>query len=95
MKLISISGQAYNNVTVQYHLKKNASETFVLDPYYTGNWSFSISEQSGENVIVSINISHLPSGVAPDQNGYSVGIHRSDWQPMSKTSANGFPSKQA
>ena len=91
VRVVNNSGQAYNNVTVQYHLKKSASETFALDPYYTGNWSFSISEQSGENVVVSINIPHLPTGVAPDQSGYSVGIHRTDWQAMVKSTERGFP----
>lgn len=91
MRVVNNSGQSYDNVTVDFYLKKNPSETFALDSYYTENWTISIAEQSGENVIIRATIPHLGAGTSPNSSGVSVGIHRTDWQPMSKTSANGFP----
>lgn len=91
MRVVNNSGQSYDNVTVDFYLKKNPSETFALDSYYTEDWTISIAEQSGENVIIRATIPHLGAGTSPNSSGVSVGIHRTDWQPMSKTSANGFP----
>ena len=48
MRVVNNSGQSYDNVTVDFYLKKNPSETFALDSYYTENWTISIAEQSGE-----------------------------------------------
>lgn len=91
MRVVNNSGQSYDNVTVDYYLKKKSSETFVLDNYYTENWTISIAEQSGENVVIRATIPHLGTGTSPNSSGVSVGIHRTDWQPLSKTSGNGFP----
>ena len=91
MRVVNNSGQSYDNVTVDFYLKKNPSETFALDSYYTEDWTISIAEQSGENVIIRATIPHLGAGTSPNSSGVSVGIHRTDWQPISKTSANGFP----
>lgn len=95
VRVVNNSDQSYDNVSVDIYLKKNASETFVLDNYYTENWSFSISEQSGENVVVHVTIPHVGAGVSPNESGVSVGIHRPDWQAISKFNANGFPSGAA
>lgn len=90
IRIVNNSGRSYDNVTLQYNLKKRTSETYALDRYYTGNWTFSIS-QSNENVVVSVNIPHLSEGVSPDESGFSVGIHRTDWQTMTKSTEHGFP----
>lgn len=95
VRIINNSGQSYDNVTADIYLKKNPSETFVLDNYYTENWSLSISEQSGENVVVHVTIPHVGAGYSPNESGVSVGIHRSDWQSIAKSSTNGFPSGAA
>lgn len=95
VRVVNNSGQNYDNVSVDIYLKKKSSETFVLDYYYTENWTLSISEQSGENVVVHVTIPHVGSGAAPNESGVSVGIHRADWQPITKSSANGFPSGAA
>lgn len=91
-RVINNSGQSYDNVTVNILLKKSPSETYVLDAYYTEGWTCSIAEQSGEDVVVRMVIPHLGTGVSPNESGVSVGIHRTDWQQMQKTSENGFPS---
>lgn len=91
-RIINSSGQSYDNVTVNVLLKKNPSETFVLDAYYTEGWNCSIAEQSGEYLVVKMVIPHLGTGTAPNESGISLGIHRSDWQQLQKTNENGFPS---
>ena len=92
-RVVNSSGQSYDNVTVNILLKKNnASETYALDAYYTEGWNCTIAEQSGEYVVVKMVIPHLGTGTSPNESGVSVGIHRTGWQPLPKSSENGYPS---
>ena len=92
-RVVNNSGQSYDNVTVNILLKKSPSETFALDAYYTEGWNCSIAEQSGEYLVIKMVIPHLGTGISPNESGVSLGIHHADnWQPLSKTSENGFPS---
>lgn len=85
------TGKTFGDVDVKYSLKKSSSETWALDSYYTGNWTVTIAEQYSDRVVVNIHIPQLDRGILPNESGVSVGIHRTDWKAMSKTSANGFP----
>ena len=92
-RVVNSSGQSYDNVTVNILLKKNnASETYALDAYYTEGWNCTIAEQSGEYVVVKMVIPHIGAGTSPNENGVSVGIHRTGWQALPKSSENGYPS---
>ena len=92
-RVVNSSGQSYDNVTVNILFKKNdASEIYALDAYYTEGWNCTIAEQSGEYVVVKMVIPHLGTGTSPNGSGVSVGIHRTGWQPLPKSSENGYPS---
>jgi len=92
-RVVNSSGQSYDNVTVNILLKKNnASETYALDAYYTEGWNCTIAEQSGEYVVVKMVIPHIGAGTSPNESGVSVGIHRTGWQALPKSSENGYPS---
>lgn len=91
IRVNNTSDQEYDNVTLKYRLKKNASETWALDAYYTENWNVSIVEQDDESVVIGVTVPHLGTGFSPNGSGVSVGVHRTDWQPMNKSSEKGFP----
>lgn len=85
------TGKVFSDVDIKYSLKKNSSETWTVDSYYTENWTVAIAEQYSDRVVLNIHIPTLARNVQPNESGISVGIHRTDWKSMSKTSANGFP----
>ena len=93
VRVINNSGQSYDNVTINILFKKNnTSEIYALDTYYTEGWNCMIADQSGEYIAVKMVIPQLGTGTFPNESGISVGIHRTDWQPLPKSSENGYPS---
>ncbi len=79
------------NAVLKYCLQKSPGKNIVVDNYYVGNTRVSLHEIDSANACVEFAMEGVPSGIFPDQGGYSAGIHYSDWSARNKSLDFGKP----
>jgi hypothetical protein len=77
--------ETLDNIKVTYFIEKSPQKQLRIQPYHTLNltWEFDHSDPNYSKII--FNIPTIPSGTYPHQDGYSFGLHYSDWSSIKST----------
>ena len=90
--LLVLRVRIFNNTPITLHdallkycLVKSPNKTIEIENFYVEKSQISQYEVDSINTCVEIKIGDIPQGVFPNQDGFSVGIHYSDWSPRNKS----------
>ena len=82
---ITNGGNPIKNVVLKYSLKKAPGKNISVENYYLESASANLHEIDSENAYIEIALGDVSNGVFPNQSGFSIGIHYSDWSPRDKS----------
>ena len=74
-----------HDALLKYCLVKSPNKTIEIENFYIEKSLISQYEIDSVNTCVEIKIGDIPQGVFPNQDGFSIGIHYSDWSPRNKS----------
>ena len=90
--LLVLRVRIFNNTPITLHdallkycLVKSPNKTIEIENFYVEKSQISQYEVDSINTCVEIKIGDIPQGVFPNQDGFSIGIHYSDWSPRNKS----------
>ena len=84
-RVINNTPVTIRDASLRYCLTKSPNKIVDVDNYYVGNSHVSLENVDSTNVCFNIKMDSIPYGVFPNESGYSVGVHYSDWTPRNKT----------
>ena len=89
--LLVLRYRIFNNTSVtirdaslRYCLTKSPNKTVEINGYYVENSQITLQDVDSTHACFSIKMDSVPHGVFPNQSGYSIGVHYSDWTPRNK-----------
>ena len=89
--LLVLRYRIFNNTSVtirdaslRYCLTKSPNKTVEINGYYVENSQITLQDVDSTHACFSIKMDSIPHGVFPNQSGYSIGVHYSDWTPRNK-----------
>ena len=90
--LLVLRVRIFNNTPITLHdallkycLVKSPNKTIEIENFYIEKSLISQYEIDSVNTCVEIKIGDIPQGFFPNQDGFSIGIHYSDWSPRNKS----------
>ena len=84
-RIVNNTSVTIRDATLKYCLAKSPNKIINIENYYVGNSQVSLENVDSTNACLNIKMDSIPYGVFPNQSGYSVGVHYSDWSPRNKT----------
>ena len=84
-RIVNNTPVTIRDATLKYCLAKSPNKVVNVENYYVGNSQVSLESVDSANACLNIKMDSIPYGVFPNQSGYSVGVHYSDWSPRNKT----------
>ena len=84
-RIVNNTPVTIRNATLKYCLAKSPNKIINVENYYVGNSQVSLENIDSANACLNIKMDSIPYGVCPNQSGYSVGAHYSDWSSRNKT----------
>ena len=84
-RVINNTPVTIRDASLRYCLTKSPDKVVEVDNYYIGNSHVSLENIDSTNACLNIKMDSIPYGVFPNQSGYSVGVHYSDWSSRNKT----------
>jgi len=84
-RVINNTPVTIRDASLRYCLTKSPNKIVAVDNYYVGNSQVTLENVDSTNACFSVKMDSIPYGVFPNESGYSLGVHYSDWTPRNKT----------
>ena len=84
-RVINNTPVTIRDASLRYCLTKSPDKVMEMEDYYVGNSQVLLENIDSTNACFSVKMDSIPYGVFPNESGFSVGVHYSDWKPRNKT----------
>ncbi len=84
-RVINNTPVTIRDASLRYCLTKSPDKVMEMEDYYVGNSQVLLENIDSTNACLSVKMDSIPYGVFPNESGYSLGVHYSDWKPRNKT----------
>ena len=83
-RIVNNTSVTIRDASLRYCLTKSPNKTVEINGYYVENSQISMQNIDSTHACFSVKMDSVPHGVFPNQSGYSIGVHYSDWTPRNK-----------
>jgi hypothetical protein len=83
-RIVNNTSVTIRDASLRYCLTKSPNKTVEINGYYVENSQITLQDVDSTHACFSIKMDSVPHGVFPNQSGYSIGVHYSDWTPRNK-----------